>query len=142
MCRRFVARPHAGRARRPHRVGLHPQVSPHQGVADGQTRRLLLGPARARTPRLQRGWAAHPGLPFPSSARPPARPPPPAPPTAPPPPPPPGSRDQHQPSDTPLDPHSPYEGFWWSHILWLTGTEHSCLDYANVPDLKSQLFYR
>ena len=22
-------------------------------------------------------------------------------------------------SDTPLDPHSPYEGFWWSHMGWL-----------------------
>jgi hypothetical protein len=21
--------------------------------------------------------------------------------------------------DTPLDPHSPYEGFWWSHMGWL-----------------------
>lgn len=40
------------------------------------------------------------------------------------------------------DPHSPYEGFWWSHILWLTGTEASFLDYTNVPDLKSQGFYR
>ncbi|GBG00001.1 hypothetical protein Rsub_12728 [Raphidocelis subcapitata] len=51
-------------------------------------------------------------------------------------------RYHHLHCDTPLDPHSPYEGFWWSHILWLTGTEHSLLDYANVPDLKSQLFYR
>jgi stearoyl-CoA desaturase (delta-9 desaturase) len=51
-------------------------------------------------------------------------------------------RYHHLHTDTPLDPHSPYEGFWWSHLLWLTGTEHSLLDYANVPDLKNQLFYK
>jgi fatty-acid desaturase len=58
------------------------------------------------------------------------------------PPPPPIHSYHHMHTDTPLDPHSPYEGFWWSHITWLAGTEASFLDYANVPDLKSQLFYR
>jgi hypothetical protein len=33
-------------------------------------------------------------------------------------------------------------GFWWSHILWLTGTEYSMLDCDNAKDLKGQLFYR
>ena len=28
-------------------------------------------------------------------------------------------RYHHQHTDTPLDPHSPYEGFWWSHAGWL-----------------------
>lgn len=51
-------------------------------------------------------------------------------------------RYHHLHCDTPLDPHSPYEGFWWSHITWLFSTEASMLDYANAPDLKSQPFYR
>ncbi|KAI8471268.1 MAG: MGDG specific palmitate delta-7 desaturase [Monoraphidium minutum] len=51
-------------------------------------------------------------------------------------------RYHHLHTDTPLDPHSPYEGFWWAHMGWLTGTEHSLMDYANVPDLKAQAFYR
>jgi stearoyl-CoA desaturase (delta-9 desaturase) len=28
-------------------------------------------------------------------------------------------RVHHMHTDTPLDPHSPYEGFWWSHMGWL-----------------------
>jgi stearoyl-CoA desaturase (delta-9 desaturase) len=28
-------------------------------------------------------------------------------------------RYHHLHTDTPLDPHSPYEGFWWSHAGWL-----------------------
>ena len=28
-------------------------------------------------------------------------------------------RYHHLHTDTPLDPHSPYEGFWWSHFGWL-----------------------
>lgn len=28
-------------------------------------------------------------------------------------------RYHHLHCDTPLDPHSPYEGFWWSHAGWL-----------------------
>lgn len=27
-------------------------------------------------------------------------------------------RYHHLHCDTPLDPHSPYEGFWWSHMGW------------------------
>lgn len=51
-------------------------------------------------------------------------------------------RFHHLHTDTPLDPHSPYEGFWWSHVLWLFRTEASIVDYSNVADLKSQWFYR
>lgn len=47
-------------------------------------------------------------------------------------------RFHHLHTDTPLDPHSPYEGFWWSHMGWLLdekvclltlcwGTSHSVL---------------
>jgi len=29
-------------------------------------------------------------------------------------------RYHHLHADTPLDPHSPYEGFWWSHMGWFS----------------------
>lgn len=32
-------------------------------------------------------------------------------------------RYHHLHTDTPLDPHSPYEGFWWSHMGWLLDNE-------------------
>lgn len=32
-------------------------------------------------------------------------------------------RYHHHHTDTPLDPHSPYEGFWWSHMGWLLDNE-------------------
>ncbi|KAI8467532.1 MAG: MGDG specific palmitate delta-7 desaturase [Monoraphidium minutum] len=51
-------------------------------------------------------------------------------------------RYHHLHTDTPLDPHSPYEGFWWSHILWLFKVEESVIDFSNAADLKSQFFYR
>ncbi|KAF6260540.1 MGDG specific palmitate delta-7 desaturase [Scenedesmus sp. NREL 46B-D3] len=51
-------------------------------------------------------------------------------------------RYHHLHCDTPLDPHSPYEGFFWSHMGWLFSTESSMLDYANADDLKAQWFYR
>jgi stearoyl-CoA desaturase (delta-9 desaturase) len=28
-------------------------------------------------------------------------------------------RYHHLHCDTPLDPHSPYEGFWWAHMGWI-----------------------
>merc|ERR1711990_162884 len=28
-------------------------------------------------------------------------------------------RHHHKHCDTPKDPHSPYEGFWWSHMGWI-----------------------
>lgn len=51
-------------------------------------------------------------------------------------------RYHHLHTDTPLDPHSPYEGFWWAHITWLFNTEVWLLDHVNVRDLTSQTFYR
>ena len=32
-------------------------------------------------------------------------------------------RYHHLHTDTPMDPHSPYEGFWWSHMGWLLDNE-------------------
>ena len=32
-------------------------------------------------------------------------------------------RYHHQHCDTPKDPHTPYEGFWWSHMGWLLDNE-------------------
>ncbi|KAK9831586.1 hypothetical protein WJX74_001346 [Apatococcus lobatus] len=53
-------------------------------------------------------------------------------------------RYHHQHTDTPMDPHSPYEGFWWAHIGWLWDNEalwpqKGAFDNAN--DLKEQPFY-
>ena len=36
-----------------------------------------------------------------------------------------GHRYHHLHTDTPLDPHSPYEGFWWSHMGWLLDNDVS-----------------
>ena len=36
-------------------------------------------------------------------------------------------RYHHLHTDTPLDPHSPYEGFWWSHMGWLLNNGVSAL---------------
>lgn len=35
-------------------------------------------------------------------------------------------RQHHLHTDTPLDPHSPYEGFWWSHMGWLVADPQVC----------------
>jgi hypothetical protein len=51
-------------------------------------------------------------------------------------------RYHHLHCDTPLDPHSPYEGFFWAHILWLLGTETVLQDRFNTPDMNSQWWYR
>jgi stearoyl-CoA desaturase (delta-9 desaturase) len=45
-------------------------------------------------------------------------------------------RHHHRYSDRPEDIHSPIQrGFWWSHIGWILGEEHSKPDYSRVPDL-------
>src|SRR5262245_13752509 len=45
-------------------------------------------------------------------------------------------RHHHRYSDRPEDIHSPIQrGFWWSHIGWILGEEHSRSDYSRVPDL-------
>ncbi|KAK9833143.1 hypothetical protein WJX74_008459 [Apatococcus lobatus] len=53
-------------------------------------------------------------------------------------------RYHHLHTDTPLDPHSPYEGFWWSHMGWLLDNK-ATLDRVgtrgNTSDLEAQPFY-
>src|SRR6185312_10431704 len=48
-------------------------------------------------------------------------------------------RKHHEFSDHEGDPHSPREGFWWSHMLWLTpnrgGEYHRQLIQRYAPDL-------
>eukprot|EP00878_Enallax_costatus_P024300 GHUV01025929.1.p1 GENE.GHUV01025929.1~~GHUV01025929.1.p1 ORF type:complete len:201 (-),score=37.28 GHUV01025929.1:1167-1769(-) len=53
-------------------------------------------------------------------------------------------RWHHLHCDTPLDPHSPYEGIWHAHFGWLLkdDPEKPFLDRTNVTDLTSQFFYR
>ncbi len=44
-------------------------------------------------------------------------------------------RDHHKYADTDRDPHTPKDGFWWSHIGWvLSGDFHDC-DYRGMEDL-------
>ena len=53
-------------------------------------------------------------------------------------------RYHHLHTDTPLDPHSPYEGFWWSHMGWLLdhkATRERVHDMNNAADLAKQPFY-
>ncbi|CAL8466841.1 g6377 [Coccomyxa elongata] len=54
-------------------------------------------------------------------------------------------RYHHLHTDTPLDPHSPYEGFWWSHMGWLLdngATLERVGSRGNTGDLDSQPFYK
>jgi stearoyl-CoA desaturase (delta-9 desaturase) len=54
-------------------------------------------------------------------------------------------RYHHQYTDTPNDPHTPYEGFFWSHIGWLLDSNATLTrvsDRNNASDLLSQPFYR
>jgi stearoyl-CoA desaturase (delta-9 desaturase) len=54
-------------------------------------------------------------------------------------------RYHHLHCDTPLDPHSPYEGFWWSHMGWLLDNEATLErvhDRSNAADMAAQPFYR
>merc|ERR1712087_160494 len=54
-------------------------------------------------------------------------------------------RYHHLHTETPLDPHSSYEGFYWSHIGWMLDAEvynQRCSDRRNVADLEKQPFYR
>jgi stearoyl-CoA desaturase (delta-9 desaturase) len=51
-------------------------------------------------------------------------------------------RAHHRHADTDRDPHSPKEGFWWSHIGWIlcdhadTTDERSIRDLARYPELR------
>jgi len=53
-------------------------------------------------------------------------------------------RHHHTYCDKEKDPHSPMDGFWWSHIGWLFDYEYNkvLLNTKNVADLKKVKFYR
>ncbi|KAJ1429136.1 Fatty acid desaturase domain [Sesbania bispinosa] len=54
-------------------------------------------------------------------------------------------RYHHQFCDSDKDPHSPIEGFWFSHMSWLFDTNsviERCGEPNNVGDLEKQPFYR
>jgi len=54
-------------------------------------------------------------------------------------------RYHHQHCDTPKDPHTPYEGFWWSHMGWLLDNEATIErvgDRSNAKEMAEQPFYR
>ncbi|PON48098.1 Fatty acid desaturase, type 1, core [Parasponia andersonii] len=54
-------------------------------------------------------------------------------------------RYHHQYCDSKRDPHSPIEGFWFSHMSWLFDTNsvtQRCGDPNNVSDLEKQPFYK
>ncbi|XP_074312649.1 palmitoyl-monogalactosyldiacylglycerol delta-7 desaturase, chloroplastic-like [Silene latifolia] len=54
-------------------------------------------------------------------------------------------RYHHQFCDSDKDPHSPFEGFWFSHMNWLFDTKaivRKCGEPKNVGDLERQPFYR
>lgn len=53
-------------------------------------------------------------------------------------------RYHHKHCDTPLDPHSTYEGFWWAHMGWLLDSEATLgrvADRSNVADIMKDPFY-
>lgn len=51
-------------------------------------------------------------------------------------------RQHHRYADTPRDPHSPQQGFWWSHIGWVLSGRYShtnldvIRDFARYPELR------
>ena len=54
-------------------------------------------------------------------------------------------RHHHAQCDTPADPHTPYEGFWWSHMGWLLDSDATLARVANrsnAQDMASQAFYQ
>jgi len=54
-------------------------------------------------------------------------------------------RYHHLHTDTPLDPHSPYEGFWWSHAGWLLDNKATVArvhNRSNAAEMEQQPFYR
>ena len=54
-------------------------------------------------------------------------------------------RYHHLHTETPLDPHSSYEGFYWSHLGWMLDSEvykQRCGDQSNVNDLWKQPYYK
>nr|XP_043626202.1 palmitoyl-monogalactosyldiacylglycerol delta-7 desaturase, chloroplastic-like [Erigeron canadensis] len=54
-------------------------------------------------------------------------------------------RYHHQYTDSEKDPHSPINGFWFSHFIWMFDTKnirYTRGQHNNVKDLEEQLFYR
>lgn len=54
-------------------------------------------------------------------------------------------RYHHQFCDSEQDPHSPLEGFWFSHMIWMFDAKvvtERCGEPNNVGDLEKQPFYR
>ena len=54
-------------------------------------------------------------------------------------------RYHHLHTETPLDPHSSYEGFYWSHLGWMLDEEvyqARCSNDRVVQDLNKQPFYQ
>jgi stearoyl-CoA desaturase (delta-9 desaturase) len=54
-------------------------------------------------------------------------------------------RYHHLHTETPYDPHSIWEGFYWSHMGWLLDAEKKeerCADMSNAMDMQKQAFYR
>uniref|UniRef100_A0A7S1TEW7 Fatty acid desaturase domain-containing protein n=1 Tax=Compsopogon caeruleus TaxID=31354 RepID=A0A7S1TEW7_9RHOD len=53
-------------------------------------------------------------------------------------------RHHHVQCDTEEDPHSPFDGFFWSHMGWMWNERETGIlqDTSNVPDLWRQPFYR
>lgn len=52
-------------------------------------------------------------------------------------------RQHHRYADTPRDPHSPQQGFWWSHVGWVLSGRYSSYtdldqieDFARYPELR------
>lgn len=43
-------------------------------------------------------------------------------------------RHHHKYSDMPLDPHSPQDGFWWSHMMWFLSDRYNDTDYDAIKD--------
>lgn len=43
-------------------------------------------------------------------------------------------RDHHRYVDTDGDPHTPQNGFWWSHVLWITCDKHKATDFEAMAD--------
>ncbi|GAB4820733.1 hypothetical protein N2152v2_007779 [Parachlorella kessleri] len=54
-------------------------------------------------------------------------------------------RYHHLHCDTPLDPHSPYEGFWWCHMGWILDHKTTLTrvgDRSNVRDIMQDPWYQ
>jgi len=54
-------------------------------------------------------------------------------------------RYHHLHTDTPKDPHSTYEGAWWSHAGWFLDNEATLArteDHSNAKEMRSQPFYK